>query len=418
MAIEHGVQLASGAFANTVGPIDVMAKMYPDWNVEQPEVYLADTVTSDLVTIRGLNSHLHFEKVDDDTLASLGNTVSRNCGVTKTCAGSCALAGSGLMTTEMSELNCARANVAVVFEAVNEPNESRFMLTAVGSDTFVVGDDTKMVREMNGDELMFKKLPNASSVVFTKSWLEKQGFTEFTMGINAADGSFGLASMDILGESVLIPFCSMRDNMGDRGEDKQVVRKAINAYLDMLDLTGDARATVLENLDVRVDIGASASLRNFAHQIKIPRVDSDDPKERERAERIIKTYPDLIALAGGAITSAIVLESEYPGALLRGSIYPQAEAEMGIHISPITPGNCPGDGQSCHINYPEETKYAIIAQLKEMSISEQRISYDASLALDPASPSNNMASNRRENNNGVETENTLRTFSGMTVKLH
>ena len=73
-------------------------------------------------------------------------------------------------------------------------------------------------------------------------------------------------------------------------------------------------------------------------------------------------YPDLIARAGGKITSAIVLNDQYPGALERGSIFPQLEAELfdaekDIRKSPITPDNCPGDGQTCHVNYRSECSY-------------------------------------------------------------
>lgn len=418
MSVEHSVALADGAFANTVVERTIVEEMYPVWQAQKDTVALIGVpVQGEAVAMTGINSVLRFEEVLEGKVAILGNTVPRLCPIAQDC-GNCALAGVGLSAAEMARRNCAKANTASIFEIANIAPDSRYMLTATGDGAYVVSAKTEIVKEVNGGELLFNKLPAAPAVVFTKSWLQAQGMNELMVGINGADGSFGVASMQIQGETVIIPFCSMRDNMGDRGEEKQILRKAINSYLDTLYLSTEERARVVADLHITIELSASAALRNFAHKIRIPREDTDAPqKEKDAAARIRQTYPELIELAGGKITSAIVLESEYPGAFGRGSIFPQFEAEMGIHTSPITPTNCPGDGQTCHIDYRTETQYSLVEQLKQMGVSVENITYNDSNALDPSAPDNNMASNRREQNNGVETNKTNRTVNAMIVRF-
>ncbi len=409
--IEHGLQLPDGSYANTVVPREVIDAMYPSRNEDTP-IMLTRTISHKVDWEEvGINSTLRFQEQPDGRVAILGNTVPRLCPIAVDC-GNCALAGAGLTVVEMSKLNCAKANTARALEVVIDEPEGRFMLTAVGSDAYIV-DDSKITRETNGDKLMYNKLANASAVVFTASWLEHLGVNDFGFAINGADGSFGLATTVIDGELLFIPFCSMRENMGDRGEDRQILRKAINVYLDALEISEERRQEIIAGLEIDIDVSASATLRNFAHNIKIPRDDAEDERERQNAARIRARYPDLIERAGGKITSAIVLESEYPGALGRGSIFPQFEAETGIRTTPITPDNCPGDGQTCHVDYRAETEYALTTQLQAMGVSSARIYYNDTHALDPSAPSNNMASNRREQLNGVAVNKTNRTLNGM-----
>lgn len=426
--ILHGVLYGVTRY-NTVAPQSLVDAMYPKWTEEvDGGVYVGTETLVDGVSLQPFNSVLSFDEFPDPDIVMphtdpngvrivetagyigiKGNTVTRLCPVAKDC-GNCALSWAGMSIEEMVERNCARANTAKAFETMAVDGSARFMLLPTKGDTFVVDED-KFAVEKTGETVMQARLSPAESVVFTESWLRKQGLEEFAVAMNGADGSFGVAVMKIKGEKVFVPFCSLRGNMGDRGEDKQILRNAINEYLDSLNLSDAERLSTVEDLSVSILIGASATLRNFAHKIQIPEEGS------KYYEELTQKYPDLIARAGGKITSAIVLNDQYPGALERGSIFPQFEAEMGIHTSPITPDNCPGDGQTCHVNYRSETEYALRMQLLEMGVDDSNIHYDDSQAMDPADPGNVMASNRAEQNNGVSVNMTNRTINGIIVRL-
>jgi len=433
--ILHGVPYGVTRY-NTIAPQSVVDAMYPVWNKEvDGGVYVGTETLVDGVSLKPFNSVLSFDEFPDPDIVMphtdpegvrivetagyvgiKGNTVTRLCPVSsvKDC-GNCALSWAGMSIEEMSERNCARANTSIAFESMGVKGDARFMLLPTKGDTFIVDKD-KFAIEKTGETVMQARLNPAESVVFTESWLREQGLEEFAVAMNGADGSFGVAVMNIKGERVFVPFCSLRGNMGDRGEDKQILRNAINEYLDSLNLSDAERLSVVEDLSVSILIGASATLRNFAHKIQIPEEGS------KYCEELTQKYPDLIARAGGKITSAIVLNDQYPGALERGSIFPQLEAELfdaekDIRKSPITPDNCPGDGQTCHVNYRSETEYALRMQLLEMGLDDSNIHYDDSQAMDPADPANVMASNRAEQNNGVSVNMTNRTINGMIVRL-
>jgi len=426
--ILHGV-LSGETYLNTIVPSATLDMMYPVWaEPVEAGVYIAGEVEVGGVTMQPFNSVLRFAEFPEpnviyretesnevnimetpDYVGISGNTVTRLCPVAKDC-GNCALAGSGLTIPEMFERNCARANTAVAFEAMEVEGASRFMLLPTNTDTYIVGSDVLTV-ENNGDQIMQARLKPAESVIFTGTWLREQGLDKFAVAMNGADGSFGIATMEILGERIFIPFCSMRGNMGDRGEEAHILRRAISRYLDSIEISEIERSQILEHLSVSILIGASATLRNFGHKIQIPEQGS------KYYEELANKYPELIKKAGNKITSAIVLNDQYPGAFVRHSIYPEYEAINGIHTSPITPDNCPGDGQTCHVDYRAETSYALVGQLVAMGIQRENINYDDSQAMDPADPTNIMASNRAEQNNGIKKPNTNRTINGIVVRL-
>lgn len=406
--VRHSVKIGL-SYSNTTGPLEVIESMYPSW---QQGSAPTDGATANLtvgdLSLTTFNSSLWFEAAGEE-LAILGNTKTGTCPVAKDC-GSCALAGSGLSLHEMSGINCARANTAVVFESIEQDPYGAFVLLPTSDKAYVVEKD-RFDQEYNGDQLMQNRLKPANSVVFTKSWLEQQGIDRISVAMNGADGSFGVATVNIVDETLIIPFCSMRTNMGDRNEEKQILKQALNAYFDSQDMPGGTRLKLLEQMDVNIVLSASASLANFAHKIRIPESGSQDDS------RLRNQYPELVARAGDRVTSAIVLNDQYPGAFDRGSIFPEFEAKMGIHSTPITPDNCPGDGQTCHVDYRAETKYALLKQLEEMGVPKDKVNYDDSFAIDPSDPTNNAASNRAEQNNGVSVAMTNRTLNGMTISL-
>lgn len=418
--ITYRVPLEDGSVANTVGPRLVIEAMYPVGAEDAPGVYVGDARADHTgITMQPVNSALRFTDLQDGRRAILGNTVTRNCPVAKDC-GSCALAGTGLSIEAMAARNCARANTASVFEVAEQDPRGRFVLLPTSTESYVV-DDTSFTSEYNGTELMQNRLKPAYAVVFTESWLRERGLEQVTFAGNGADGSVGVATTTpVDGERLIIPFFSLRQNMGDREEKDQILRQALNAFFDSREYDEAKRQEVLSKLEVSVSLAASASLKYFAHKIKVPGEDPEASEwERNEAARIRGRYPDLIRRAGNKITSAIVLNDQYPGAMARKNIYPELEAQLGIHETPITPDNCPGDGQSCHIDYRAETEYALVGQLRAMGVPEGNIHYDDSQALDPADPSNNMASNRAEQNNGVAPAgNTNRTLNAMRVRLN
>ncbi len=410
--ITHSVELASGAIANTVGPQEIISEMYPNYANDQGVIVGRAVVMSSEITLSGFNSTLGFESHTDDQLAILRNTKTGTCPVpiTKGC-GNCAIAGSGLTTVEMSQKNCAQANTAEVFKFIDQDPRGAFMLLPTSDNSYVV-DETTFTEEFNGNILMQNRLNAANSVVFTESWLRSRGLDTVSIAMNGADGSFGVATTVIEDETIFIPFCSMRTNMGDRPESKQILRQALGAYFDSLNFSEEKRQEVLKTLKISIDISASASLPFFAHNIQIP----EDGSQYNNQLR--EKYPELISRANGKVTSAILLNDQYPGAFERGSIFPEFEAKMGIHTSPITPDNCPGDGQSCHVDYRSETQYALVSQLKNIGVDPNNIYYHDEDALDPSNPDNNLASNRAEQNNGVEVKMTNRTLNGMKIVLN
>lgn len=416
--IEHKVALDGGTYANTVGSAANIEAMYPVGMTDPSEIYFGtQRVDQNGVYMQPVNSVLRFRDLPDGRRSIEGGTVTRNCPVTVDC-GSCALTGLGMSVEEMSGKNCARANTARAFELAYQPPEGRFVLLPTSKNSYVVSAD-RLTPERSGGELMQYRLASAPSVVFTRSWLKDRGLEQLTVAMNGADGSMGVATTsEIDGESLIIPFCSMRENMGDRSEDDQILRQALNAYFDSKGFDEDKRREILDSLKISVTLAASASLKNFAHQIRIPREDEDAPQaDRDRAAAIRARRPDLVERAKGRLTSAIVLDYQYPGALERGSIFPEFEARIGIRETPITPDNCPGDGQYCHVDYRTETRYALTKQLRDMGVSADNIEYDDRDTLDPADPGNKAASNRAEQNNGVKVGDTNRTLNAMIIRI-
>lgn len=333
----------------------------------------------------------------------------------------------------MSDRNCARANTTVAFEAAGVPPEGRFMMLPVPAkdpetnasfNDYYVVDETRFKPEYNGDSgLMHNRLDAAYAVVFTKSWLQENGLTEIAAGGHGADGSVGVAIAEfddpLDDETLFLPFFSLRQNMGDREEKDQILRGALNAYFDSKGYDQATRERLSGRMKISVSFAASASLKNFAHQVQLPETGSD------KEAKIRAARPDLIERADGRVTTAIVLDVEYAGAMLRGNVWPGIEAQLGIGPNPISPDRCPGDGQTCNVDYRAETEYAIMKQLTGMGVPEENIHYDAENVLDPADPANNMASNRREQNGrtvngvkiGVATNMTNRTLNAMVVEI-
>lgn len=400
--IDYGSRMENGKIANFTTPPETADQMYQNWESSFGFIYTSPEKRVDGVGITFFNSTLRHELTTNENgevvVATAGNTVERICPAKPEGVISCEdCAVAGILFAQRDLENCARANTELAFAQADVMPEARFVLTPTSSDVYVFGSEAPGTVVKAGGVTAFTKLDKAQAVVFTESAVKELGYEKIGIGMNGADSTFGTMTVEIAGERFVTPFCSTRENMGDRSEEEQILRKAINAILDYLGLQGDVREQAVSDMKVSVDIGAQARLRTFAHKIKA--------KEGE--------------------SPAQVLNKMYPGALERGNIWPQFEAEAadeamrrGIEWkSPITPGNCPGDGQTCHVDYPKETKYSVEKQLRLLGIKDENLTYNYEDAMDSADIDNNMASNRAEQNQGVERNKTNRTLNAVVVSF-
>jgi len=408
----------SEAVANFSMPPEIADEMYSQWESSDGLVYTSPEKVDNGISLQAFNSSLRFVREGDEVFV-LGNTVKRNCPFVPEGKVSCEdCAVLGMTVAERVAKNCARSNTVHAFEQVSVAPEARLMLLPTKPNVLVIGDELPGTIDKAGEETLFRSLPAAQAVVIPESSAQTLNLDRIGVGMNGADSTFGIMTFETNGERVVVPFCSTRENMGDRTEEEQILRKAIMAYLDSKDLDGDARQQAIERMDVSITFGASATLRNFAHKIQVPQEgEGASEKDRERAAKLREKY------GRDHVTSAMVLDDMYPGALERGNIFPEFEAQLADLarqrgddiVSPITPDRCPGDGQTCHVDYRAETKYALEKQLRELGVNS--IQYDDRHAMDPADINNNLASNRAEQNNLVERSRTNRTLNAMVFSF-
>ena len=414
--------LADGG-ANIAMPPALLNDVYADIVNSLPSVVVGVAVEVGEIVLRGVNSTLGSEPAFDqatdqpidDLFAITGQTVQRLCRSAGDCAKVCSLRADQpeLTIGKRRGMNCAVANTARVFEVIDQAVEGRFMFPPTKQDVYIMSDDIVVTQEKQGAEILFNKLPAAQAIVFTESWVMSKGLDKITIGINGADASMCTAHFEVEGEQVVVAFCSIRDNMGDRGTDQQVLRRAIEMFVDSKNYSTEKRAETIAGLAVSINIHASATLQNFGFEVNIP------AEGTIMYDDIVAKYPDEYARRGNKITTAMFLDFYYAGAVRRGNVTKASDLWLGIADETpegeVSFDKCPLNGEPCHVDYRKETERTVRIQLEQLGVPETI--YDQSNAVDPSSRNNRYASNRGEDLAGIELNRTNRTVNAAEIKF-
>lgn len=341
-----------------------------------------------------------------------GNTVPRLCGALGACAASeCGLGSRPMALWERQAEDCAAANTVEAFDGrpgfvitpAGEGINRAVFLWDEGSSQAVTALD-----ENGHEQIMFRKAAPGSVLVFSEHDVEQNAEEGVFVAANNADNSLGTATLELDGVRYAMVFSSSRLNLGDRDSDARLLQKGLDGILDRHNLAGEERQRAVENLHIQIDIGYSAGLKNFKHDVRLPEEGSAYANELIEANGLA-SYSELtptIVMSGKA--------GQYPGALEHGEVYGAFEAENDIDV-PRGVGGCPGFGEYCYIHYPKITERTLVSQLVEMGLQPEKVSYDASRVIDPASVENRLASNRRMQLAGVPLSKTLRSVNGVAV---
>jgi hypothetical protein len=385
---------------------------------------------------------------EDGSFHITGNTVPRldeaaNCSATK-----CGLGELAMTNEYRRQLNCAAANTTLAFNGL-----PGYVLTPLNNAVNFFSDESVSTPVTALDEIgapmtFFNKVKTGSVLVVSEHDLADHPDGAF-FALNLADSVIATETTEVNGTRYAAIIFSSRESLGDRDGDAQLGRKTVEMILDREGIIDPAqRAQAVSELSVQIDIGYSASLRNFAHEVSVPEItlpegmSAGQALEIMSAEAAAKTPPkdrdkrlsgptrygltlaqenNLVSSESGNLTDRVtptqVMADQYPGALENGEIYGQFEGEAGLEESPRGPGGCPGDGELCHINYPKITKRTRVGELVQMGVPKENIAYDNSRAIDTASPDNRYASNRRMQLEGIPKDRTLRTVNGVSIKF-
>ncbi len=448
-------------------PTEIAGKIFAGFEQEhrplQPDVIVSSPFTpfhaGEAHFVNTTTGIVELPDTDAADVGFIGNTVLGAC-PHGGCKDGCQLKNEGASFKKLRDANCAVGNTEKAFSEVGQRSEGRFMLLPTKDDVLVISNETRgsaitIADEAGKQQTAFFRLPPARAIVFGEKWVKEQGISSITAGINGADANFGLMSVTLPDENFVVAFCLIRDNLGDRPENLQVLRKSINAIFDEKRIPENKRAELLATLPVRIDIGAAATLENFGHSIQLPKIgtpyatglanhlaattgmtEEDFTRRAGQTERFIAlakqlANPDLsddqrsqleaqLPDRTSIIASGRVMDWQYPGALTNGFVYGEAEAQLGLEAR--EPDTCPGYGQTCHIDYRGITQYSATRQLTAMGIAPTNIDWYDELAIDPSDTRNYAESNRAVQlawNSVGETAkpSPYRTFNGATVRF-
>jgi hypothetical protein len=217
----------------------------------------------------------------EERVGFVGNTVLGGCPQgEKGCKDGCQFAQTRVSSRLLKEVNCAVGNTLAVFLEAQQSADGRFMMLPTTDDVIVVGDQTPgnpitMIDEHGNNYDAFFRLKPARAVVLRENWVKEKGLQNLTIGLNGADSTFGTMSLSVMDENFIVAFCTTRENLGDRDEHAQVLRKSVDEIMRIKNIPEEKREEVYQTLAVRIDVGASATLENFAHDIRLP--DSGTP---------------------------------------------------------------------------------------------------------------------------------------------
>jgi hypothetical protein len=427
--IEYNVPVGDQSeIAGMTVPIETIGTMYQNWeSTSEDDIYVSPERESNGVRYNFINSKLNFTpRIDSDGNAVVqigGNTVERNCSQKPegalTCEG-CALAGLGFV--RRLDDDCAKANVEHAFGRAGIAPRERIMLTPTSNDVIVLGSETIGTPQMPDGELAFNKLGKGSMVIITEESLKELEIEKIGIGINGADATFGMMSVNWGEHRAVMAFCSQRSNMGDRSAEEEIYSRGFDALFDHFGLDESERQSAIEEMKIEVVAGASAKEpQDFRFNFVVPQLDSDDEKLQKRARRLLDEYNAAHDTNETVVTRLMVINDMYPGAVDSGNVYAPLEAgmakvskQMGIDISRKWDSECP---EECCVDYSSETERTIRTQTRKMGIKDSQVMVDIEDAINTADIANNAASNRAEQLGGVKTSKTNRTLNAMVFSF-
>ncbi len=392
------------------------------------------------------------ESQRDTTIRVLGNTLvqskePRGCDVpgVECTLSACGLANVLISNDARRERNCSGANTILGLGG-----NPRFVITPTNNEVAFMADEDSYAPfvakdEHGGDQTMFNKVAAASTFVIAERDLP-EGVDAVDVMMNGADSALAVTTLEIthpvFGEKMRYALisCSSQPNLGSRGPNEQILAKGVNQILDREGITDAAeRARVLAQAVVDIDIGFSATLDTFGHQVKVPKLtipaelQGKNLSQLTAEERKLLSGSSAMALklmlkkgiidpvthkVTGELLPKDVMEFRYPGALTAGELHKQSNIELGIRDEPYTEEGCPTDGALCMLDYPAITRRTLTGQLYEMGIPPGNIRYDQSRSTDPADVDNGLASRRRfALYSDVPAKRTPRSRNGVTVRF-
>jgi hypothetical protein len=407
------------------------------------------------VDVQFVATTLGLEEQSDGSWQVTGNTVPRLCEAVDGCAATkCGLAELAMDNATRRQLNCAAANTEPAFGG-----RPGFVMTPLSPDVVFLGDKgayqpVTAKDESGQDAVFFNKVKTGSALVTSEDDMKGiEGSEEgIYVGLNLADSVVATETLDVDGMRYAVVLYSSRENLGDREQRFRIARNAVEGILERHGYNEPGReadrAALVDQLTVQIDVGFSATLKNFAHEVFVPEIklaegmtagqalaimDAETEARTKPAERdkrldggtryalTVARQNNLVDEETGVLTSEVtptmVMADQYPGALESGEIYGQFEGEAGLEDAPRGPGGCPGHGELCHINYPKITKRTRVRELRDMGVREENITYSNDQAIDPSASDNMLPSNRRMQLEGVDKNKTLRTVQGAVIKF-
>lgn len=407
--------------------------------------------TQHYVEVQFQATTLGLTKHEEGDWLVIGNTVPRLCEAADGCSATqCGLGEIALKNKTRRWIDCAAANTQPPFDG-----RPGFVMTPLSPDVVFLGDEGTYqpvtAMQPNGEQQpFFQKVKTGSALVISEHDMADIPGSEdgIYVGLNLADSVVAIQTQEVNGTRYAVVLYSSRENLGDRPERYQIARNAVEGILDREGITGAAREQAINELTVQIDVGFSATLQNFAHEVRVPEIslpegmtpgqaldimateDRDKIKAGDRDKRLSGPTRYGLQLARknnlvdpetgeltGEVTPTKLMDDQYPGALRNGFIHGEVEIAAGITDSPRGPEGCPGHGERCHIDYPGITKHTRVSELEAMGVRQENTTYNNAGAIDPSSRDNMLPSNRDLQLEGVAVNRTPRTVQGAIIKF-
>ena len=394
---------------------------------------------------------------DDGYVNMLGSTVGPRCP-----GGPCNEHGDTFYALPLADrlaLNCATAYCEMAFgtEGIETAPEFRYMFIpgfprdATDRSDVVVMEQVEEPTEVRyGGELVMRKLEMCHAVVISERWLRQNGNPRVTFGFNGADASLGLMTFKVPAgdhgdaEMFFVPFCTEQKNLGRR-DGVELAQPLATAMEIIAELRG-FDVSLYNDIVVDIEIGASATLAHFKHEITLPTPEfNGGPNGHAVAladsmgityEEYVDRYEHTMRYVQGKISydqvelsrwipPKAVMEWRYPGSLAGGFVYgfDPVSGELEVRTEDGCPGFYAGEdneGNLCHLDYRGITEDTIRWQLSRFGVA---VRFGQMFSSDSSDPSNNLPSNRAEQLAGIgfgevaPQNSTSRGFVGVTLQL-